>query len=80
MHWTLNKVNRSPGFGYFLCNIEGLSGEAVQLSIFESGMPPMVSAGALAILANLSPKLAAALVGIGIVLSFVTLPLLYQML
>ncbi len=52
----------------------------MQVSIFEAGMPPMVSAGVLAILANLSPALTAALVGIGIVLSFATLPILYQML
>ncbi len=58
----------------------GLDGEAVQVSIFEAGMPPMVSAGALAILDDLSPPLAAALVGIGILLSFLTLPLLYQLL
>ncbi len=74
------KLIAAPVTAFFLCKIAGLSGEAVQVSIFESGMPPMVSAGALAILANLSPKLTAALVGIGIVLSFVTLPLLYQML
>ncbi len=40
----------------------------------------MVLAGALAILAGLSPSLAAALAGIGIILSFVPLPLLYYML
>lgn len=74
------KLIAAPIAALFLCKIAGLSGEAVQVSIFESGMPPMVSAGALAILANLSPQLAAALVGIGIVLSFMTLPFLYQML
>lgn len=40
----------------------------------------MVSAGALAILADLSPPLTTALVGSGIIVSFVTLPLLYQVL
>jgi len=74
------KLVAAPIAALFLCKIAGLKGEAIQVSIFESGMPPMVSAGALAILANLSPKLTAALVGIGIVLSFITLPFLYQML
>ncbi|MFO7606674.1 MAG: AEC family transporter [Desulfurivibrionaceae bacterium] len=60
--------------------ILGLSGEAVDVAIFEAGMPPMVSAGALAILAGLAPSLTAALVGLGIILSFVTLPLLYYLL
>jgi predicted permease len=74
------KLIAAPLAALFLCKIAGLEGEAVQVSIFEAGMPPMVSAGALAILADLSPALTAALVGIGIVLSFATLPILYQML
>ena len=74
------KLIAAPLAALFLCKIAGLEGEAVQVSIFEAGMPPMVSAGALAILADLSPALTAALVGIGIILSFATLPILYQML
>ena len=73
------KLIAAPLAALLLCKIAGLNGEAVQVSIFEAGMPPMVSAGALAILANLSPPLTAALVGIGIILSFVTLPMLYHM-
>ena len=63
-----------------LCKALGLEGDVVRVSIFEAGMPSMISAGALAIMANLSPALAAALVGFGIILSFVTLPLLHQIL
>ncbi|MBU0482753.1 MAG: AEC family transporter [Proteobacteria bacterium] len=74
------KLVGAPLVALFLCKLAGLEGEAVQVAIFESGMPPMVSAGALAILANLSPRLTAALVGIGIILSFITLPFLYQLL
>jgi hypothetical protein len=40
----------------------------------------MVSGGALAILAGLAPELAAGLVGLGILTSFATLPLLFQLL
>ena len=69
-----------PLVALLFCKMVGLEGDAVRISVFEAGMPPMISAGALAILANLSPALAAALVGFGIILSFVTLPLLYQML
>ncbi len=58
----------------------GLEGELVQVSIFEAGMPPMVSAGALAILDDLNAPLAAGLVGVGILFSFITLPLLFQLL
>jgi len=74
------KLIAAPFFALTLCKIFELNGEVVQVAIFESGMPPMVSAGALAILANLSPALTAALVGIGIILSFATLPLLFQLL
>lgn len=74
------KLVIAPITALLVCKAIGLEGEAVQVAIFEAGMPPMVSAGALAILANLSPALTAALVGIGIVLSFATLPVLYQLL
>lgn len=74
------KLVAAPVAAFFFCKMVGLEGEAVRVSIVEAGMPPMVSAGALAILANLSPALTAALVGIGIVLSFATLPMLHQML
>lgn len=74
------KLLMAPAAALLFCRLFGLEGEAVQVSIFEAGMPPMVSAGALAILAGLSPTLAAAIVGIGLIASFATLPLLYQLL
>ena len=74
------KLIAAPIMALFICTMAGLEGEIVKVSLFESAMPPMISAGALAIMANLSPKLAAALVGIGIMLSFITLPIFYQFL
>jgi predicted permease len=74
------KLVIAPAIALGLCRAMGLQGEAVSVSIFEAGMPPMVSACALAILAGLSPSLAAALAGSGIILSFVTLPILYNLL
>jgi len=76
----LIKLVAAPIAALLLCRLGGIEGEPVQVAIFEAGMPPMVSAGALAVLANLSPALTAALVGVGIVLSFATLPVLYQLL
>lgn len=73
------KLIAAPLIALLLCRALGLEGAAVKVSIFEAGMPPMVSAGALAIMANLAPRLAAALVGIGILLCFATLPLLFQL-
>lgn len=74
------KLVAAPLAALAICRFFGLEGEAVNVSIFEAGMPPMVSAGALAILAGLSPALTAALVGLGIILSFLTLPALFYLL
>ncbi|RUO75675.1 AEC family transporter [Pseudidiomarina taiwanensis] len=46
-----------------------------QVTILEAAMPAMISAGALAIMAGLAPTLAAAVVGYGVLLCLVTLPL-----
>jgi len=54
----------------------GLSGDLLRVGVLESAMPPMITAGAVAAAAKLEPELAAALVGFGIVLSFVSMPLL----
>jgi predicted permease len=55
-----------------------LTGPAVQVSLFETGMPSMVTAGALASIAGLKPGLTSALVGFGILCSFFTLPFLFN--
>ncbi len=54
----------------------GWQGAAARVAVFEAGMPPMVTAGALAMAAGLAPELVAALVGYGILAAFATLPLL----
>ena len=74
------KLVAAPLAALLLCRLGGFQGEAVSVSVFEAGMPPMVVAGMLAISADLAPALTSALVGIGIVVSFVTLPLLHQLL
>ena len=76
----LVKLVLAPCMAFMLCRLLGLNTMAAQVSVFEAGMPPMVSAGAMAIMAGLSPKLTAAMVGFGIFLSFATLPLLFQIL
>ena len=76
----LVKLVVAPCLALLLCRLLGLNTMAARVSVFEAGMPPMVSAGAMAIMAGLSPKLTAALVGFGIFLSFATLPILFQIL
>ena len=64
----------------FACRLLDLTGPAIQVSLFETAMPSMVTAGALASIAGLRPRLTSALVGYGILASFVTLPLIYSLL
>jgi len=55
----------------------GQKGLAAQVSVFEAGMAPMVSSATMAILSGLNPRFTASVLGYGIVLSFLTLPVLY---
>ena len=52
----------------------------LKVVVFEAAMPPMVSAGAVAIGAGLALRLVPALVGLGLLLSFISLPLWYALL
>lgn len=52
----------------------------MQVAVFEAAMPPMVSAGALAIGAALAPRFVATLIGAGLFCSFISLPFWYWLL
>ncbi|WP_303722117.1 AEC family transporter [Malonomonas rubra] len=71
------KLAIAPLAALIACYWLELNGLATEVSVFEAGMPPMVTAGALAIAAGILPELAAALVSVGMALAFVTLPVLY---
>jgi predicted permease len=45
------------------------------VTIFEAGMPPMVTAALMAMTANLAPRLCTAAVGFGLGASLITLPI-----
>lgn len=49
---------------------------ALKTAVLESGMPSMITAGALAAASGFAPELSAALVGYGIIVSLITLPFL----
>ncbi len=70
------KLLIAPFVALFICQLTGITGPAARIAVFEAGMPPMVTAGAMAMSAGLAPKLTAALVGWGILLSFASLSLL----
>ena len=93
IRWRLKRAVLAPlGFGLAVkllvaplaalavFRLAGMSGLAVDVSVIEAAMPPMVTAGAVAVAAGLEPELAVALVGLGIICSFGTLPLLYLLL
>jgi len=65
-----------PFFAFGLLYAMGVEPLALQTAVLESGMPSMITAGALAIAAGFAPALSAALVGYGIVISLVTLPII----
>ena len=70
----LLKLVVMPALALPLSWLFGLQGTQVQVNVLESAMPTMITAAALAISQQLAPRLAAALVGYGIVLSLITLP------
>lgn len=56
-------------------NIGGFSGVAVDTSVLQSGMSPMITAGAMATAAKLEEELSVAFVGFGLIFSFASLAL-----
>ncbi|HEY5975734.1 MAG TPA: AEC family transporter [Geobacteraceae bacterium] len=71
------KLCAAPLTTLLLCRLLSLTGTGVDVAVMEAGMPPMVTAGALAVVAGMEAELATALVGVGIILSFGSLPLLF---
>ncbi|HWI40028.1 MAG TPA: AEC family transporter [Verrucomicrobiae bacterium] len=74
------KLLAAPLTALLLLRMAGFSGMAADVAVLEAAMPPMVTAGALAVVAGMEADLAVGLVGLGIVLSFGTLPVVYWLL
>jgi predicted permease len=71
------KLLLAPLAALLFCRLAGLHGLAIDVAILEAGMPPMVTASALAVAAGMEAELAVALAGLGIMAAFFTLPLIY---
>jgi len=71
------KLMIAPLVALAVCRLFGLDSLAADISIFEAGMPPMVTACALAAAAGIGVELAVAMAGLGILLAFASLPLLF---
>ena len=70
----LLKLVLLPALAWPLALAFGLQGAALEVNVLESAMPTMITAAGLAMMQGLAPRLAAALVAYGIVLSLLTLP------
>ncbi len=71
----LAKLILMPLLAFGLAHFFGLSREILLVAVYLAAMPPMVTSGALLSMAGLAPDLTAALIGYGIVISMLTLPL-----
>lgn len=71
----LLKLALMPALAAMLVPWLGLEGAMARATVLEAAMPSMVTAGALAIAHGLAPRLAAAMVGYGVLLSLLSLPL-----
>ena len=74
------KLLAMPLIAFGLLKLAGVESLALKTAVLESGMPSMITAGALAIASGFAPALSAALVGYGIIVSLVTLPLIAALL
>jgi predicted permease len=73
------KLAVMPALALVLARLLGLQGDMARTVVLESAMPSMITAAALAISHNLAPRLAAAMVGFGLLLSLLLLPLWSQL-
>ena len=66
------KLIFAPIIAIIVCQIFAWNNLASTVSILEAAMAPMITAGAIAAMAGLAPRLSSAIVGYGILFSFVT--------
>jgi predicted permease len=72
------KLIIAPLIALFICYLFSWQGLVSQVSIMEAGMAPMITAAAMASYTGLAPRLSNAIVGYGILISFVTTFVLYK--
>jgi predicted permease len=74
------KLLMMPLLAWAIWTSLGQKGLAVDISIFQAAMPPMISAGAIAIMAGLAPRLVSGIVGLGILIGLMSLPVVFWIL
>ena len=73
------KLIIAPIIAIIICKIFDWNNQASMVSIMEAAMAPMITAGAIASMAGLAPRLSSAIVGYGILISFVTTGILFKL-
>ena len=74
------KLIIAPLIALAIVAMAGWTNLPASVSVMEAGMAPMITAGVMASLSGLAPRLSSAIVGYGIVLSFFSTALLFQLL
>ena len=72
------KLIIAPIIAIIICKLFEWNNEASIVSIMEAAMAPMITAGAIASMAGLAPRLSSAIVGYGILISFITTAILFN--
>lgn len=73
------KLVIAPIIALVLCFLFDWNNKAAIVSIMEAGMAPMITAGAIASMAGLAPRLSSAIVGYGILISFFTTGVIFNL-
>ena len=74
------KLMIAPLIALAIVVMAGWTNLAASVSVMEAGMAPMITAGAMASLSGLAPRLSSAIVGYGILLSFFSTALIFKLL
>ncbi len=73
------KLIIAPMIAIAIVNFAGWTNLAANVSVMEAGMAPMITAGAMASLSGLAPRLSSAIVGYGILISFFSTAVLFKL-
>ena len=74
------KLVIAPMIALLIVKLAGWTSLAADVSVMEAGMAPMITAGAMASLSGLAPRLSSAIVCYGILISFATTAVLFKLL
>jgi len=74
-----NKLILLPIFAFIIVYFFGFEGFITDVSLLESAMGPMITAGVVASMAGLAPKLVSSILGYGIFISIVTIAIAFEL-